>query len=304
MKLKYPRPRSGSDHQRLSRVIRHTIRVGLIVSGSLIGIQAGMADTTNDRGTTDLGRVEVGPPIQVDPWYPPVAPPDIGYDPSEGGGNGGSGGNFNGEDARRIVCTGLIASKPKMCPSPIPIPSGASYASDRLPGASWGAKSTMLMAIAFAEGRTYGLSRMVPPAPAAQETMQFLLAQQTQLFADPGFSFDSANGMFAAHLAEACRLQAEASNLGRIGGELTIPERQCYTIMQAFQNEVRGPGFVEFFADWSKRYGIPLEEFATPYVTGSVELEKSVVTKWQVVSDDATCSRWWTTYEQNQCTVQ
>lgn len=303
MKLKDHRSRTGSEHQRLSHAVRNTIRIGLIVCGGLIGVQASMADTTNDRGTTDLGRVEVGPPLQVDPWYPPITPPDIGYDPGEGSGGGG-GGSFNGEEARRVACAGLVASKPKMCPSPIPIPSGASYARDRLPGASYGAKSTLLMAIAFAEGRTYGLSRMVPPAPAAQETMRFLLEQQTQFFADPGMSFDSANGMFAVHLAEACRQQAEASNLGRIGGELTIPERQCFTIMQAFENEVRSPGFVEFFADWTKRYGIPLEEFTTPYVTGSIELDKSIMTKWQVVSDDATCSRWWTTYEQNQCTVQ
>lgn len=297
-------PEDISTSQNLKRQIRDILRISLIVGGSLLAAQSGMADTTNDRGTTNLPPVDAIPPPYIPPMDPPSLPGVGGYDPSEGGGGGGSSTPINGDEARRIACGGLLASKPKMCPNPIPIPSGASYGRDKLPGASWGAKSTLLMAIAFAEGRTYGLSRMVPPAPAAQEAMRFLLEQQTQLFTDPGMSIDSANGMFQVHLANACRLQSEASSLGRIGGQLTIPERQCFTIMQAFQGEVRQADFIEYFVDWTKRYGIPLEEFVTPYVVESVELEKSIMTKWQLVSEDATCSRWWTSYEQNQCTVQ
>lgn len=291
---------AGREPRTLASAVRQVITISLIVSGCFFAA-TGMADTTDTRGTTNLPPVDAVPPFEVPPYDPPTLP-GVGHDPDSGEGSGGTP-STPGESAQQRFCRSHLAIKPASCPNPIPFPSGADYAQNKLPGASWGAKSTVLMSIALSQGRTYGLNRNVPPDPQAQETMRYILERQTQNYANPTKNFDSANGEFRAGLEHVCELQAQASSNYRLGRDLTIPEIFCFQIMKAFEDEVRGAGFVETFVEWGRRYGIPVEEYITPQWAGSVELEKSLMAKWQQVSADASCSNWWTTLQQNQCSI-
>jgi len=300
-------PEDISTSQNLKRQIRDILRISLIVGGSLLAAQSGMADTTNDRGTTNLPPVDAIPPPYVPPYTPPMDPPSVpgigGYDPGEGGGGGGSSSPPPADTLKQRVCAEHIARKPASCPARIPFPSGASYAKDRLPGASWGAKSTVLMAISFSEGRTHGFGRTVPPDPNAQASMKDALERQTQNYANLTKDFNSATGEFRYAVMHACEQQLQASSATRAGINITIPESYCLGILKAIDDEVGAPGLVETFVEWARRYGVPVEEYITPQGAGAVELEKSLKEKWKFVSEDAQCSTWWTQLDQQQCSI-
>ncbi|MEA9571292.1 hypothetical protein, partial [Xanthomonas campestris] len=89
-----------------------------------------------------------------------------------------------------------------------------------------------------------------------------------------------------------------------IPGQLTVPEYYCFEIMKALDIEADDQmNFVQFCIDWSKRYAVNLERYVPGEVLSSGSLDNSIGVKWKVTSADASCSRWWTNFQQNQCSL-
>lgn len=285
----------GAASNTLKAAIKRTIYISLVIAG-VSSVLSPLASATDTGGTTDLPPVQVTPPVTS----PPVDNPSPPLPP--GGDGGGSEGD--GDPEHEVVCQNLKATKPAMCPNPIPIPSGATYAQDKLPGAGINGKSTVLMAIAYSQNRAYGPNGAVSQVdPTAAWSMDFILNKQTQNYANPGMSFKEATAVFRNDLKSVCELESMGSNKYRIAGQLTVPEYYCFQIMKALDVEADDEmSFIQFFLDWSKRYGVPLESYVPGPVVSSASMDNSLGVKWKVTSADAACSSWWTNFQQNQCT--
>jgi hypothetical protein len=279
----------------LERSIKHALRIGLLLTGSFFVLQPGMADTTN------LDPVDVPPPPEFDPpdYVPPdytLSPPD---DPVEPGGGGGS------WVPPEQVCSTLRISKPSNCPNPIPLPAGPYYGQDRMPGATMHAKSTILMAIAYAQGRAYGTNSVVAPDPTASWTMAKLLENQTARYTDPFVTTDQVNAEFRSGLIAVCNLETWRGSSGiRPPGGQTVAEAACFEIMKAFDQETNKiMTFTQFFVDWAKRYGVPLADYLPGPAISATDERNSITAKYNLIDADSKCSRWWTEYEVNQCDI-
>ncbi len=293
-------------NEKLYKAIKHTLRISLVLSGCYLAVQTGLADTSNlptvDVPPPPIETIEVPPPPPYDPppYEPPVDPfPDDGVSGDDGGGGG------DGGETREEVCARISLTKPAMCPNPIPMPSGASYAEDKLPGASFFKKSPMLMAIAYSQGRAHGPNGPATPDPTAAWVMNLALEKQTQNYAKPGMPSNQANALFREDLKKVCELEALRGNSNsRPAGALTVPEEFCFDILKAFDQETNDQmNFIQYFADWSKRFGVPLASYVPGPVMSDLDQKNSIMEKWRIVSSDAACSTWWQTYEQNQCTA-
>ncbi|MGV7174412.1 hypothetical protein [Xanthomonas axonopodis] len=297
--MKLNESQDGKPKQ-LKAAIRRTIYLTLVLAG-VASVLSPLASATDTDGTTTMPPVEVPPPYIPPPIENP--PPPYYPDPGDGGGNNGGGGG--GPDEREVVCENLRATKPAMCPNPIPLPEGGAYAQDKLPGASIHGKSTVLMAIGYSQGRTFGPNgTTAPPDGATAWWMDFILNKQTANYANPGMSFKEATKIFRDDLAWVCEEQTKESNKYRIPGQLTVPEYYCFEIMKALDIEADDQmNFVQFFIDWSKRYAVNLERYVPGEALSSGSLDNSIGVKWKVTSADASCSRWWTNFQQNQCSL-
>ncbi|MCW0435818.1 hypothetical protein [Xanthomonas sacchari] len=286
---------SGTHGVSLMSAIKRTIYISLVIAGAS-SVLSPLASATDTGGTTDLPPVQVPPPVMP----PPVDNPSPPLPPGGDGGKGEGDGDYEHE----VVCQNLKATKPAMCPNPIPVPSGATYAQDKLPGAGINGKSTVLMAIAYSQNRAYGPNGAVSQVdPTAAWSMDFILNKQTQNYANPGMSFKEATAVFRNDLKSVCELESMGSNKYRIAGQLTVPEYYCFQIMKALDVEADDEmSFIQFFLDWSKRYGVPLESYVPGPVVSSASMDNSLGVKWKVTSADAACSSWWTNFQQNQCT--
>ncbi|MBB4127537.1 hypothetical protein GGR77_002851 [Xanthomonas translucens] len=275
----------------LKSAIKRTIYLTLVVAGAA-SVLSPLASASDTGGTTDL------PPVDVPP---PVTPPPIEIPPAPDGEGGGGGGDGDGD--HEVICQNLTATKPAMCPNPIPIPSGATYAQDKLPGAGINGKSTVMMAIAYSQNRAYGPNGTVSQVdPTAAWAMDFALNKQTENYANPGISFRDATTTFRNDIKSVCELESMGSDKYRIAGQLTVPEYYCFEIMKALDVEADDQmSFIQFFLDWSKRYGVPLESYVPGPVVSSASMDNSLGVKWKVTSEDARCSSWWTSFQQNQC---
>lgn len=282
---------------RLSKAIKHTLRISLLLSGCFFAVQPGLADTSN------LPTVDVPPPLD---WDPPDIPP---FDPFPGDGdpgNGGGGGDGGGGDYTppEVVCANLRLNKPDMCPNPIPIPSSANYALDKLPHGSYlkNTKSTMRMAIAYSEGRAHGPNGPAQSNPTAAWVMNLLLEQQTANFANPGMPLMQANQKFREGLTSVCDLESMRGGNSRPPGPVNVPEQFCFDIMKSFDQETNDQmNFIAYFYAWSQKHGLTLPDYIPGVVISDLDMENSIAVKWREVSKDSNCSRWWTTYEANQC---
>ncbi|CTP93185.1 hypothetical protein XTPLMG730_3782 [Xanthomonas translucens pv. phlei] len=294
--MKASRSTTGSSTL-LKSAIKRTIYLTLVVAGAA-SVLSPLASASDTGGTTDLPPVDVTPPVTPPPDE--IPPPPL---PPGGDGGGDGGGDEDGE--HEAICQNLKATKPAMCPNPIPIPSGSTYAQDKLPGASINGKSTVMMAIAYSQNRAYGPNGAVSQVdPTAAWAMDFALNKQTENYANPGMSFKDATSTFRNDLKSVCELESMGSNKYRIAGQLTVPEYYCFEIMKALDVEADDQmSFIQFFLDWSKRYGVPLESYVPGPVVSSASMDNSLGVKWKVTSADAACSSWWTSFQQNQCSL-
>lgn len=276
----------------LARSIRQILFITLITSGALTFGAAG--------DTSDAGTVSVTHPYPPDPPEFPTDPAP-NPNPGQGGGDGGDGDN-GGENEQDIVCENLMATKPPSCPNPIEFPHGSLYAQDQLPGPTLTHKSAIPMAIAFGSGKVHGPNSEVNVDHAAALSMVLALEWQTQAYANPANTFESVNRSFRAMLSNVCETQSAAANSYRLGGQLTVQENYCFEMMKAYDEEANdSTSFAEYFVDWTNRYHIPLSDYIPDAIISSVSSENSLGVKWRVTSADATCSRWWTKVEENQC---
>lgn len=204
-----------------------------------------------------------------------------------------------------MVCNNLRNQKPQMCPNPIPLPAGATYAQDKLPGASINGKSTILMAIGYSQGRAFGPNgTTAAPNETAAWLMDFILNKQTENFAKIGLPLKEATKIFREDVKAVCDYESMESDKYRIVGQQTVPEYYCFEIMKALDIEADDQmSFVQFFIDWAKRYAVNLERYIPGEALSSGSLDNSIGTKWRVTTADAACSRWWTTFQENQCSL-
>lgn len=279
----------------LAVAIKHTLRIGLLLSGCFFAIQPGLADTSN------LPTVDVPPPFDPPDYVPPDYTPPIDDYPDQGGGGGGGGDGTPPE----VVCANLRQTKPNMCPNPIPMPSSANYAFDQLPHGSFfqQTKSTVRMAVAFSEGRAHGPNGPAQSNPTAAWVMNLVLEKQTANFANPGMPLQQANQIFREGLKSVCDLQLMNGAAGyRPPGGVTVPEQFCFDMMKSFDRETNDQmNFVQTLYDWAKRYELPLDVYVPGPVISDLDADNSLAAKWKIVSADAACSRWWTAYQTNQC---
>ncbi|MGQ5273477.1 hypothetical protein [Xanthomonas arboricola] len=298
--MKVNKAQDGKPKQ-LKAAIRRTIYLTLILAGAA-SVLSPLASASDTDGTTTMPPVEVPPPYIPPPIENP--PPPYYPDPGDGGGgDGGGGGGDNGDP--EVVCNNLRNQKPQMCPNPIPLPAGATYAQDKLPGASINGKSTILMAIGYSQGRAFGPNgTTAAPNETAAWLMDFILNKQTENFAKIGLPLKEATKIFREDVKAVCDYESMESDKYRIVGQQTVPEYYCFEIMKALDIEADDQmSFVQFFIDWAKRYAVNLERYIPGEALSSGSLDNSIGTKWRVTTADAACSRWWTTFQENQCSL-
>ncbi|MCE4373678.1 hypothetical protein [Xanthomonas hortorum] len=298
--MKVNKAQDGKPKQ-LKAAIRRTIYLTLILAGAA-SVLSPLASASDTEGTTTMPPVEVPPPYIPPPIENP--PPPYYPDPGDGGGgDGGGGGGDNGDP--EVVCNNLRNQKPQMCPNPIPLPAGATYAQDKLPGASINGKSTILMAIGYSQGRAFGPNgTTAAPNETAAWLMDFILNKQTENFAKIGLPLKEATKIFREDVKAVCDYESMESDKYRIVGQQTVPEYYCFEIMKALDIEADDQmSFVQFFIDWAKRYAVNLERYIPGEALSSGSLDNSIGTKWRVTTADAACSRWWTTFQENQCSL-
>ncbi|MCC8490381.1 hypothetical protein [Xanthomonas citri] len=297
--MKVNEAQDGKPKQ-LKAAIRRTIYLTLILAGAA-SVLSPLASASDTDGTTTMPPVEVPPPYIPPPIENP--PPPYYPDPGDGGGGDGGGGGNNGDP--EVICNNLKNQKPQMCPNPIPLPAGATYAQDKLPGASINGKSTLLMAIGYSQGRAFGPNgTTAAPNATAAWLMDFTLNKQTENFTKLGLPLKEATKIFREDLKIICDYESTESNKYRIAGQLTVPEYYCFEIMKALDIEADDQmSFVQFFIDWAKRYAVNIERYIPGEVVSSGSLDNSIGTKWRVTTADAACSRWWTSFQENQCSL-
>ncbi|MGM1044255.1 hypothetical protein [Stenotrophomonas sepilia] len=270
--------KESSTSTNLNKAIKHALKIGLIISGCFFAVQPGLADTT------DLGTVDAQPPIDYDP--PPVDIPGLGDNDNGGGGGSGGGG---GEGSPSVPCATLILQKPAECPNPIPMPGGIDYGREQFAAGSGLAK-------------TLYYHQQDSTAPKARGQIAVALNTQTNLMAEGTYTMNEINEMVFTYFSLACKYQTEASNAYRIGLGLTVPEKNCLDAMGKLQAEAaQTMSFTGFFLNWLNKEGISISDFFPQTIVNLLSPANSTTVKYNLITKDATCSRWWQQIEQNQC---
>jgi hypothetical protein len=93
------------------------------------------------------------------------------------------------------------------------------------------------------------------------------------------------------------------SNGNRLGIGLTNPERLCLGAMGSLQAEAEPTmSFTQFFAQWLNREGISLADYFPQTLVNALNPANSLRIKYDHVTQETTCSRWWTQIQEMQCT--
>lgn len=259
--------------------------------------EASPFDTT---GTSDLPPVDAIPPLP-DPDPEPINP--IGGGDGDGGDNGGNNGG-EGQNPQPPRCAELLASRPQSCPNPVRIPAGPYYGEESIPGSTVLHRSSIRMAIGFAKKNAPWNGVTIEPHESSRSFLEAALQEQTENFA-AGMSLAEANNRFRIHLGLACQMQADAANANRNSITPTKPEEFCFEMLKSFDAEANDEkNFFAWFIDYSNRTGIPLDDYVPYGIVGMEDTKNSIGEKWRKVTEDATCSRWWTEVQANSCGVQ
>ncbi|WP_157721485.1 hypothetical protein [Stenotrophomonas sp. WZN-1] len=244
------------------------------------------------------GDMHQEPDVEICDWV------DGGGVGGGGGGNGGGGGG-NGNDSGGGMCAIIIGSRPDDCPNPIPKPSGPYYGEDELPtsGLPGGllSLSSMRMVNSFAKGIASWQDINITASDSARQRMYNALSEHTRDIAD-GVSLTIANTRFRGELALSCQEQSNASNSYRVGITPTKAELYCFEAMKAFDAEAGDHlNFVQWFIDFTKSSGIPLEAYIPYGVVELTEANNSIGAKWRAITKGASCSSWWVALQANGC---
>jgi hypothetical protein len=215
---------------------------------------------------------------------------DVGMSDDLGGGGGGGGG---GEDPSPTPtpCELLQRNKPANCPNPIPYPNGYAYGRDQYPGGS-------------------GIPRLIywidfvgAVDPTAREFARRALSHHTIDLTQPFVTMDTANERLLLSVQTACHLQqaADRANFSLVGP--TQMELNCLEVLERLQAEAGDPGFRGYFYQWLDREGIHLDDLGIPEtVIDWFAPNNSLRIRYNTITADATCSKWWIDAQANQCT--
>ncbi len=279
---KNPNKRPASKTS-LCKSIRSLIYLTLICSGGLVS-QNSVADTTDTRNED---TIEVTHPRPSDPEPDPWP----GSDVSNGGNHGGGGDGGHGSTGPHPRCTELLARKPPQCPNPIPLPGGPEYGRERYPNGS-------------------GLAKLLyyreqpSTSPRARGQVTAALNGHTNFIVAGGYPVNQINEQFFRTLSNACSLQTQDSDSYRLGIGLTNPERLCLGAMGRLQAEAEPTmSFTQFFAQWLNREGISLSDYFPQTLVNALNPANSLRIKYDHVTQETTCSRWWTQIQEKQCSI-
>lgn len=267
---------------RLCRSIRSLICLTLICSGGLVS-QNSLADTTDTRNEDTIEVTHPFPSTpEPDPWPVNDAAP---------GGNSGGGGGGHGSAPSPSACPMLLTQKPAQCPNPIPLPGGPEYARELFPNGSGLAK-------------LHYYRQQANTSPRAKGQVTAALNGHTNMIVAGGYSVNQINELFFNMLSTACRFQTQDSDAYRLGIGLTNPERLCLDAMGRLQAEAEPTmSFTQFFAQWLNREGISLSDYFPQTLVNALSPANSLKIKYDHVTKETICSRWWTQMQEDQCTL-
>jgi hypothetical protein len=75
-------------------------------------------------------------------------------------------------------------------------------------------------------------------------------------------------------------------------------------LLERLQAEAGDPGFRSYFFDWLNREGLALDDLGIPEtLINTLSPSNSLQVKFNMVTADAQCSKWWTDVTANQCSL-
>lgn len=274
--------RKPASKTRLCRSIRSLIFLTVLCNGALVS-QNSFADTTDTRNEDTIQVTHPYPDTpEPDPWPVNDASPD---------GNSGGGGGGHGSTPSASACPMLLAQKPAHCPNPIPLPGGPEYGRELFPNGSGLAK-------------LHYYREQPNTSRRARGQVTAALNGHTNMIVAGGYSANQINELFFQMLSTACRFQTQDSDTYRLGIGLTNPERHCLDAMGRLQAEAEPTmSFTQFFAQWLNREGISLSDYFPQTLVNALSPANSLKIKYDHVTKETICSRWWTQMQENQCTL-
>lgn len=227
-----------------------------------------------------------------------------GTQPGGGGGAGGGGGGFGGsssggdggEQEPNIpdgTCEKLAEEKPAECPSPIPWPSGPTYAQGQ-----FAAGTAVPRAIAFMSSPQAG--------QPARDRVAKALSDQTEAMIWYWKSRSSINSTFSNEIRIACEIQVAWSELNTLFGIIPVAgTRQCAELYNRTLAEASETDFGTFFLNWLGLQGIDLTDL--PYIGNTLinqfSSQNSLARKHEIVDKDRKCASWWQNVEGARCNI-
>lgn len=205
-------------------------------------------------------------------------------------GNGGGGGT---PPATEKPCDHLRAEKPANCPNPIPFPHGYSYGFGQYAGGSGIPK--LIWWIDHEDGVDQ----------SARQIARNGLAYHTDAIANIFISLTQANQSLILAVQAACHQQhiIDSEN-PMIVAPVSWAEQRCLDVLERVQAESGDAGFRGYFYEWLNREGIHLDDLGIPEtVIDLLSPSNSLNTKYNMVSADAKCSKWWNDVQANQCSI-
>lgn len=212
---------------------------------------------------------------------------DVGV--SDNGGNEGGG----GPPPESLPCAHLRQTKPASCPNPIAFPVGYNYGQGQYAGGSGLPKLL------------YWIHHQDGVGPAARQAARNGLAYHTSALANGFISLDRANESLLLAVHEACQLQTQyIDGINVFNTGLTASEIKCVDLLERLQAEAGDPGFRSYFFDWLNREGLALDDLGIPEtLINTLSPSNSLQVKFNMVTADAQCSKWWTDVTANQCSL-
>lgn len=286
----------------LRRELKLVLKVSLVCAGAFIAQSASATD--------DIERINVYPDYP-EYYVPEISiPPIVGVDTGNGGGSNTSGGGqgTTGSDDRPS-CSVLAMTKPASCPQPIAFPKGFDFAESQMPYGIANRPPTLRMAIAFTKGPIVVDGYSVESNKIAREYLRQALITLTTQFANPGVSYKDAVQVFRGRLARTCAHQTTASDAYRIAGQITRPEKYCFSMMRALDAEADdSKNFWGYFNDVESATGLDVTDLFPSYLStlanvmiSSASRENSLGVRYRIAQSQAQCSIWWNNVQAQQC---
>lgn len=213
---------------------------------------------------------------------------DAGVSYYEGGSGGG--GDYSPPPAPSL-CDELRDRKPSNCPNPIPFPNGYGYGRGTYPS---GSGIPRLL---------YWIEHVGGVDATAREWARSGLSLHTIDLSQAFISTDRANERLLLSVQSACRMQYGADQQNPLLVDISHMQRNCLEVLERLQAEAGDPGFRGYFFDWLEREGLHLDDLGIPEtLLDWLAPSNSLRIRYNTVSADATCSKWWIDAQANQCT--